>query len=144
MKTPQRWSISPDWRHLVMSQDIVTPCHDVTSRHTVMTYHDTPGFCIRSTKSENPGNNVFWPCDLDLWSMTLTIKRGRDFIKVNPHTNFWVCTPNSSAMKVLTNWQTERRKHGTYSITSTTDAGGKYVLILQKGILLPYWYRPRS
>ncbi len=41
-----------------------------------------------------------------VWPMTLTVKLVRDFIKVNPCTNFGTNMSNCLAVRLLTNWQT--------------------------------------
>ena len=69
--------------------------------------------------------------------MTLNIKLVLDFIKVNLYAKFCVRILNGLAVRALTNWQTERQKHGNTvrrkhsndSITSTADAGGNNPMI---------------
>ncbi len=60
-------------------------------------------------KSENPENDVFffWPRDLDLWPMTLTSKFVRDIIDVKPCTKFVDHMLNGSAVRVLTDTNTD-------------------------------------
>ena len=69
------------------------------------------GFCIhiRSLKLEKPGKSQFWPYDLDLWPSTLPIEFCQNFINVNPCTKLCVHTSNGLALRVLTNWQTNRK-----------------------------------
>ncbi len=66
MKTPQLWRTSRDMHFVVLSPNWH---HLVTSQDTVRTLLHTPGFRIRSTKSENPGNYIFDLLTLtfDLW-----------------------------------------------------------------------------
>ncbi len=59
----------------------------------------------------------------------MTFELVQDIIKVNPCTKFHDRTPNSSAVRVLTDRQTDAHTH-TYTdrtvfITSTADTGGK-------------------
>ena len=55
--------------------------------------------------------------------MALTFELVQDIIKVNPCTKFNDCTPNGSAMRALTDRQTDRHTDGSVFITSTADAG---------------------
>ena len=93
------------WRH-----DVMTSYHEVT--YIIMSHH-TPAFCILALKPENHRHRVFWPGDLDLWPMTLTIEVVRDFIKVNLFVEFGEHTSIRSAVRVFTKWhthtQTDRR-----------------------------------
>ncbi len=52
--------------------------------------------------------------------MTLTFELVRDIVKMNPCAKFWVHTLNCSAVRALTNKQTD----GTDFMPSTADAGG--------------------
>ena len=59
-------------------------------------------------------------------------------LEVNPCTKFGANTSNDLAVRALTNWQTDRQKdtekHGTDSITSTADAGGKKAMAISNGL----------
>ena len=56
--------------------------------------------------------------------MTLIMVLGPDIIKVHPHTKFRLRMSNGSALRALTDAQTDRQTDGTNSIMSTDDAGG--------------------
>ncbi len=60
--------------------------------------------------------------------MTLTFELVQDIIKVNPCTKFHDGTSNGSAVRALTDRQTDTHTHrhtdGSVFITSTADAGG--------------------
>ena len=57
--------------------------------------------------------------------MTLIFELDLDIVKVHPYTEIWVHRSNGSAVRVLTDGQTDRQTDGTDSITSTADTGGK-------------------
>ncbi len=103
------------WRHVASWR------HTMTS-HNIITAHNRPLFCILALKLENSGNCHFWPGDLDLWPMTLTIELIQDIIKVNPCTKFCVDMSNGSVVRVPTHRHTHRRD--SFYNLSTADAGG--------------------
>ena len=118
--------------HLIVSL-IVIHCHNsMTSwwRYDVMLWcHMTSWHHI-----VGQGFARFWPCDLDLRPMTLTIKLGLDFNEINPCTKFCVHMfrglPWESWLTDRgTDGKTEGQKHGNDSITLTTEAGGNQTLI---------------
>ena len=74
--------------------------------------------------SQNSKNYIFYLDDLDLWPMTLTFEPVQDTIEVNPCTKFHDCTPNGSAVRVLTDRHTDTQTDGSVFITLTADAGG--------------------
>ena len=96
--------------------------HAMTSHGVLMSLHSLRfGTC--QLKSEKPKSNVFWPDDLDLWPMTLTIKLVRDIIKVNPCTKSRDHTSIGSPMRAFTRTHTHPQM-APFFITSTADAGG--------------------
>ena len=83
-------------------------------------------FCfVFDTQTRKSWKSHFWPGDLDLWPMTLSIELDQDIIKVNPCTKFRDHTSNRSAVRVLTHGHTHRHTDRTVSITSTAYARGK-------------------
>ena len=82
------------------------------SRMRVRDIHAT--LCLQCTRDSDCTQNTqvklpeitfltWWP-----WPLTLNIKHVRDFIKVNLHTKFCVCTSKGLVVRALTNWQTDR------------------------------------
>ena len=110
------WRHLTAWRHALMSHDVLTSLHG-------------PRFCIMPFKSEQVWaelheNHNFSPGDLDLWPWPLiydldhrTWPRyvlGRCPCKIScPYNKQFSCK------------SAHRHTHGTDSITSTADAGGK-------------------
>ena len=60
--------------------------------------------------------------------MTFIIELIQDMIKVNPCTKFCDHTTHGSAVRALTDRQTDTHTDGTVFITSTADAEGKNAL----------------
>ncbi len=73
--------------------------------------------------------------------MTLTFKLIRDIVNGNVHAEFQVRISNGSAVRVLTDGQTNKQTDGTDFIPSTADAGGNNIKlkfsITKKFFLLP-------
>ena len=125
----QRWKIDGPggkWRHAMTSCKVMPWCQ-------VTSWHRNIGQGLVSVHSiRKPGNNVFELGDLDIWPLTLTIKVMQDIIKVNPCTKFGDHTSNGSAVRALTDRQTDTHTHshtdGSVFITSTANAGGNDTL----------------
>ena len=102
--------------------DAIEWAHDIKCHIKASSYRS--GFHLRSLKSENHGTHIFWPCDLDLWPMTLTIELALPMFKSLGQTvRPWECW--------MTHGQTDRHTHThtdeTDSFTSTADTGGKNI-----------------
>ena len=80
--------------HAVTSHDVM-PWRQMMSHEIILSFHK-PMFHILACKSDNVGNRVFWPGDLDPW-------------------------PSNSSDISLRSSPVRSR---TFSINSTTDAGG--------------------
>ncbi len=94
----------------IMWHHDVIPWPRLTSRrHTVMPHEITPyaiWFHMSISLGQKPGNHIFWPCDLDLWPMTLTYNLRLVKVKVNSHTKNQGHRSKGSAVRVLTGRQT--------------------------------------
>ncbi len=114
-------------RYVTSCSDVIR-CHDVIPWRHVTSWHHTIGQDLIFVHSNQKilKMTFFWPCDLDLWPMTLTFELVREIIKVNPCVKFCDHTPNGSAVRALTDRHTDTHTHtdGSVFITSTADAGG--------------------
>ena len=127
MKPPERWRALPRRALFVSifaqksSKDVKTSCCDVVPRRHVTSGVMTNWPCVIHPNFEN---TIFWPGDVDLWPMTLTLtfELGLDLIKVNPHTKFRDPRSNGSAVRALTNRHTDSQTDGTDFIPSTAEA----------------------
>ncbi len=89
-------------------QDVVQRCYVIPWRH-MTSWCRMIGQYLVSVHSKTPWNQVFWPCDLDLWPMTLTLELIQDIIKVNPCAKFRDHMSSGPVVRVLTNRQTHRQ-----------------------------------
>ena len=105
-------SMTSRWRHMT-SCDVMW--RHVTSQQCDMTYYVITKWTVHSF---SPficlENHVFWPGDLDLWPMTLSIKLVRDIVEIHPSTNFRVRMSNGSAVRVFTDRRTDGRDRKHY------------------------------
>ncbi len=128
---------------IMWGRDVILWRHIHTTGHNDFTWEFLSG--------KNPGNHIFWPCDLDLWPTTLTYNPSLAKVKVNSYTKNQGRRSNGSAVRVLTDRQTDTQKHGSDSMTSTADAGGNNTFDQQSSVwdshrigLLCYSFTPVS
>ncbi len=87
------------WRHVTSWLDI--RCLLVSLER--MSHHDITSLTLHHVKPYH----ILWKLCFLTGLMTLTIALIRDIIKINPYAKSWVCRTNSSAMKALTDEQTD-------------------------------------
>ncbi len=115
----------------VLSPVIMTSCCEVTWRRDVILWcHMTSWHHHIYTKTLEGVTltRKTWKSLFNLMTPTFDLspyELVQDFIKVNSYTKFCVRMSNNLAARVLMNWQTETRKHGSDSTTSITDSGDK-------------------
>ncbi len=86
------------------------------------------GIILQHTFHRDGHGNVFWPCDLDLWPMTLTYKLDLDILPLDLHAKFQVRMSVRLAVRVVTDTQTDTHTHRrcqNYYTRHVTDVGCK-------------------
>ena len=144
----KHWSVPahPALCGIMMSCSDVIWRHDVFPWRHVMSWHHTIGQDLIFVHSNQKILKMmfFWHSDLSHWPMTLTSKLVWDIINVNTCIKFRdhmsnglaVRTPTNRHTHTLTNTNTLRHTNGSFSITSTTDAGGKNGIYDKPNIML--------
>ena len=102
---------SPSNSHYASHHDVsgrrdVTPWRHVTWRHTVSRLSYSY-MAILILCHLNQYCNIFWPCDLDLWPMTLLIKLDLDILYIHLPAKIHVSMLNGLAPRALNDRQTD-------------------------------------
>ncbi len=127
MKTPERWrallrrppcqyfcpidllthiphiaKANYDWQTCTLHTIVWRSHHDVTAWHHVTSY-------VMTVSLHGPSNQKCRKITWRPWPLTLTFELVQDIIKVHTSTKFWVRTSNRSAVRALTDGQTNKQ-----------------------------------